>query len=223
MRGAPSPLSALALTALTGIAMLDAGVGPQDASSAARQAAGPDPPAVAALARPVAELGPHPDRSALGRLPAPPLEPPPASHQPLVFPVAGSYGYGEHVGRFGVDRGGHVHQGQDVFAPTGTPLLAVTDSDVLQTGSDGGRGNYLILRDRHVDRTYHYFHMAEPAHVDAGQAVLAGDRVGSVGCTGRCLGPHLHLEVHRGTQAVGEPVDPLPRMRRWAQRTSGPR
>ena len=132
-----------------------------------------------------------------------------------VHPVKGSVDYGTHINQFGVQRSSHVHGGQDVFAPTGTPLVAVRDGIVVATGSDGGRGNYVEIYSPRAKRTYSYFHMVAPASVRAGQRVKAGQRVGAVGCTGSCQGAHLHFEVHAGRGASGEAVDPLPLLRRW--------
>ena len=130
-------------------------------------------------------------------------------------PVRGRASYGEAIARFGVQRPGHVHQGQDVFAPAGTPLVAVRDAVVLETGSGDGRGNYVALYSRADRRTYLYFHMQAPASVKRGERVRAGERIGRVGCTGSCFGDHLHFEVHRGRTSSGQAIDPLPFLRRW--------
>src|ERR1700704_2219392 len=61
------------------------------------------------------------------------------------FPVRGAVVYGEGEARFGADRGGRMHEGQDLFAPAGTPLVAVRDVKVLEAGDGGGRGNYVAL------------------------------------------------------------------------------
>jgi murein DD-endopeptidase MepM/ murein hydrolase activator NlpD len=134
--------------------------------------------------------------------------PPPAPKS--VFPVAGPVGYGESGAQFGADRGGRMHEGQDVFAPTGTPLLAVADGQVVETGNDGGRGNYVAIHGTRTGRTYVYLPMSEPSRVATGERVRAGQRVGSLGCTGSCFGPHLHFEVREGRGTQGPPVDPRP-------------
>jgi murein DD-endopeptidase MepM/ murein hydrolase activator NlpD len=46
-------------------------------------------------------------------------------------------------------------------------------------------------------------------YVDAGQTVARRQRIGAVGCTGYCTGPHLHFEV----RVNGTPVDPMPYLR----------
>lgn len=131
-----------------------------------------------------------------------------------VFPVKGSVRYGEAQARFGANRGGRRHEGQDMFAPAGTPLVAVRDSRVLETGNDGGRGNYIALYSSERRLTYIYLHMQRPTKFDAGDRVSAGRRVGAVGCTGSCFGDHLHIEIRRGRTLQGTPLDPLPLLRR---------
>lgn len=131
-----------------------------------------------------------------------------------VHPVAAPVGYGEGGARFGADRGGRSHEGQDVFAPAGTPLLAVRDGIVLETGNDGGRGNYLAIWSPEARETYVYLHLLEAPLVSAGQRVRVGRRVGRLGCTGSCFGDHLHFEVRRDKTLAGPPRDPLPLLRR---------
>jgi murein DD-endopeptidase MepM/ murein hydrolase activator NlpD len=132
-----------------------------------------------------------------------------------VSPIRGPVDFGTEINRFGVARGGHVHGGQDVFARTGTPLYAVQDGVMLETGTDGARGNYASLFVPRARRTYVYMHMAMPALVRRGARVRAGRRIGAVGCTGSCEGPHLHFEVHVGRGVRGHGLDPLPALRRW--------
>ena len=140
----------------------------------------------------------------------------------VVFPVRGRVDWGEQDARFGAWRGGHVHEGQDVFASAGTPLFAIRDARVVETGDDGGRGNYVAMWSRAVRRTFVYLHMKHPSRARVGEQVRAGERVGSVGCTGSCWGDHLHLEVRRGKGTTGKALDPLPLLRRLAARRARP-
>lgn len=133
----------------------------------------------------------------------------------LRFPVRGKADYGGAIARFGVARPGHAHGGQDVFAPAGTPLVAVSDAVVADAGSGDARGNHLALYDRENRRTYVYFHMQSATRLAKGDRVRAGQRVGRVGCTGRCSGPHLHFEIHAGRGDGGKARDPLPLLKRW--------
>jgi murein DD-endopeptidase MepM/ murein hydrolase activator NlpD len=141
-----------------------------------------------------------------------------AAHPAALFPMLARPDWGESDARFGAYRGGHMHEGQDVFASAGTPLVAVRDGRVVETGDDGGRGNYVAIWNRHARRTFVYLHMLHPSRVRVGERARRGERVGSVGCTGSCWGDHLHLEVRRGKGTTGRALDPLPLLRRLAAR-----
>ena len=149
-----------------------------------------------------------------------PLAPPePAPEH--VHPVAegGPVGYGESAARFGGPRGGRSHEGQDVFAPAGTPLVAVADSVVLERGSGDGRGHYVALYSRAAGETYLYYHLLRPSPVRPGEHLAAGERVGQVGCSGSCWGDHLHFEIRDGRGLDGRPRDPLGALKRWPRAT----
>jgi murein DD-endopeptidase MepM/ murein hydrolase activator NlpD len=133
-------------------------------------------------------------------------------------PVAGPVRYGFDGGRYGASRGGRRHEGQDVFAPAGTPLIAVRHGVVVEKGNDDGRGNYVALYSRIDRRTYNYLHMQSPSPLRVGEHVRAGTLVGRLGCTGSCWGDHLHFEIRRGRGANGVTRDPLPFLRRWERR-----
>jgi murein DD-endopeptidase MepM/ murein hydrolase activator NlpD len=134
------------------------------------------------------------------------------------FPVRGTIDFGQYDARFGAWRGGRRHEGQDVFADAGTPLVAVRDGEVVETGDDGGRGNYVAIWSLELDRTFVYLHMRAPTRLAVGDRVGGGARVGAVGCTGSCWGDHLHLEMRVGRGTTGRPLDPLPLLRRLALR-----
>lgn len=163
-----------------------------------------------------AALGPvDPDQRVLGPMPrglpgGAPTKPRPA----LVHPVRGAANYGGAGAQFGDSRGSRSHGGQDVFAPAGTPVVAIADAIVLSAGGGDARGNYAELFDRTRSRTYLYFHMAGPAKVKPGRRVAAGQVVGAVGCTGSCWGDHLHLEVRLGRGPQGRAIDPRPLLER---------
>jgi murein DD-endopeptidase MepM/ murein hydrolase activator NlpD len=130
-------------------------------------------------------------------------------------PVVGKVDYGTAENRFGAPRSGHIHAGQDMFAAPGTPEVAVTDAVVLETGNDGGQGNYVYLYDAKRDRTYVYMHMIAPPIVAQGERVKAGQKLGGLGCTGSCWGDHLHFEVHDGKGFEAPARDPLPLLQDW--------
>ncbi len=130
-------------------------------------------------------------------------------------PIVGKVDYGTAENGFGAARSGHTHAGQDMFAKAGTPLVAATDTVVIDAGTDGGQGNYVHLYDAERKLTYVYMHMIEPTSVRAGEHLRAGEQVGGVGCTGSCWGDHLHFEVRDGRGWEGEPRDPMPVLEDW--------
>ena len=136
-----------------------------------------------------------------------------------VFPIQGEWSFGGDEARFGADRPGHIHQGQDVIADEGTPLVAVRAGFVRwRDFQAGGAGNYLVLRGDD-GRDYVYMHLLEGSLVvGKGDVTAAGQRIAAVGNTGRSSGPHLHFEIWPdGWQGDGsEPIDPLPELRAWA-------
>jgi murein DD-endopeptidase MepM/ murein hydrolase activator NlpD len=164
----------------------------------------------AAERKPLARLMSSKDWRVVARAARPEKPNPAATH-----PVDGAADYGEVDAVFGAQRSSHVHEGQDVFAPAGTPLLAVRDGEVVEAGSDAGRGNHVSIYSKEADQTYVYFHLLSPAQVKTGERVSGGDRVGDLGCTGSCYGDHLHFEVHEGRGAETPAIDPLPLLRRW--------
>jgi len=118
----------------------------------------------------------------------------------FVFPVGAPHTFGDSFGAPRMMGTGyeHAHQGTDILAPTGTPLLACERGIVTQMGSDVLGGTKLWLKGE--SGTYYYY-----AHLSAftegltnGTVVEAGDIVGLVGDTGNARGgpPHLHFEIH---------------------------
>jgi murein DD-endopeptidase MepM/ murein hydrolase activator NlpD len=146
-----------------------------------------------------------------------------AARPHAVFPVRGRVDWGEADARFGAARSGHVHEGQDMFARAGTPLVAIRDGRVVETGDDGGRGNYVAIWSPEARRTFVYLHMLRPAPVEPGDDVRRGQRVGRVGCTGSCWGNHLHFEVRSGRGTTGPTYDPLGLLKRLAARRAARR
>jgi murein DD-endopeptidase MepM/ murein hydrolase activator NlpD len=94
-------------------------------------------------------------------------------------------------------RDGRAHEGVDLPAPTGTPVIAAADGEVVYVG-DGirGYGNLVVLQ--HPGDLLTVYAHNSAVYVTQGQSVRAGDRVAAVGQTGRASGPHLHFEVRQG-------------------------
>lgn len=137
-----------------------------------------------------------------------------------VFPVRGAYSLGNAGSRFGAGRDDHSHEGQDILAASGSPVVAPLAGTVLfNSYQANGAGRYVILRaDNGWDMMFAHC-LAGSATLDAGARVAAGGQLCAVGATGSASGPHLHFEIWpdgwrhmKGTR----PVDPLPHLRAWA-------
>lgn len=98
-----------------------------------------------------------------------------------------------------------IHKGVDWAAPTGTPISAAFDGEIVFQGNGGGYGN--LVRISHANgRETRYAHMSRFApNTSVGTAVKAGDIIGYIGTTGLSTGPHLHFELYQNSQAI----DPL--------------
>lgn len=124
-----------------------------------------------------------------------------------LFPVAGK-GNAAISSFWGADRdgGSRLHEGVDIFAPRGTPLLAVADGRITSTGERGLGGKQVWLRDDIFGRHVYYAHL-DSIHARDGQKVNRGDTVGFVGNTGNAITtvPHLHFGIYGN----GGATDPL--------------
>jgi hypothetical protein len=137
-----------------------------------------------------------------------------------VFPVFGDVGFGDD---YGAPRAGTGwHHGNDIFAPRGTPVLAVADGTLSKVGVNTLGGNRLWLTDD-AGNSFYYAHLSAyaPAAVE-GARVSAGQVIAFVGNTGQAITtpPHLHFEVHPGG---GDSVDPYPYLVAWQRGSDIPR
>ncbi len=152
--------------------------------------------------------------------PPPPPPPVPAVPSAGVFPVQGPYDFGGEDARFGAARRGHAHQGQDVIAAEGTPLVSPRAGFVYwRAYQAAGAGHYLVIRGDD-GRDYVFMHLQDGSLlVTKGQAVAAGQRLGGVGDTGDSRGAHLHFEIWPDgwfATDASKPIDPLPELLAWA-------
>lgn len=138
-----------------------------------------------------------------------------------VFPLRGVFSYGTDVNRFGAGRPGHTHQGQDLIAAEGVPVVAPRSGTVEYAEyQEGGAGWYVVIDADGEDFDYAFMHMLEGSiAVRKGERVDQGQRIGSVGQSGAAVGNHLHFEVWQGEWwgKDGKPVDPLPFLQQWQQ------
>ena len=109
-----------------------------------------------------------------------------------IFPIRGKHTYGDGVG---APRKGHTHQGQDVFAKCGTPLVAARGGRVQYAGYQSSAGNYMVIDGKGEGRDYAYMHMTDKPELHAGDRVHTGQQIGTVGETGNASGCHLHFEI----------------------------
>ncbi len=107
----------------------------------------------------------------------------------------------------GRDAGARTHHGVDIFAPRGTPVLAVSDSEVIRVGQRERGGNVVVLQDSARGINLYYAHLDEH-RTTRGAQVRAGDVIGTVGNTGNAITtpPHLHIGIYQGSWR--NPVDP---------------
>lgn len=136
-----------------------------------------------------------------------------------VFPVQGAFSLGGDGSRFGARRRGHRHQGQDISAALGTPVVAPWAGTVERIAFQrDGAGLYIVLDGDGEDRDYVFMHLRRGSlRVSRGEPVAAGQQIAEVGNTGGSSGAHLHFEiwVGGGWYTGGRPIDPLPLLRGW--------
>lgn len=134
------------------------------------------------------------------------------------FPVVGRFSFGSEDARFGAGRPGHSHQGQDLVADEGTPLVAPYAGKISWVKYQASGAGYYVVLDGDDNRDYVFMHLQKGSiNVKQGDVVPAGKLLGRVGSTGRSSGPHLHFEIWTGGpwQFGGKPIDPLPTLKRW--------
>lgn len=145
---------------------------------------------------------PQPSPHGAPSKPPPIVQSPPANVKPklttqgYVFPVYGPASFTDDFAAARAQTG--WHHGNDIFAPVGAPILAVTDGTLFLVGWNALGGNRVWLRDGQGNEVY-YAHMSafSPLAYN-GARVQAGDVIGFVGATGDAVGtpPHLHFEIH---------------------------
>lgn len=122
---------------------------------------------------------------------------------PSVWPVRGwvTSPFGNRTSPFsGILK---FHEGMDIAAQTGTPVVAPADGVIIKAGFSTGYGNMVEISHGYGLRTI--FGHNSRLNVKAGQRVRRGDVISYVGDTGSSTGPHLHYEV----RVNGLPVNPV--------------
>jgi murein DD-endopeptidase MepM/ murein hydrolase activator NlpD len=101
-------------------------------------------------------------------------------------------------------RWGRMHEGIDIAAPIGTPVLAAASGVVIGAGWHEGYGNLIKLE--HLDGSFTLYGHNSRNLVTHGQQVKQGEQIAEMGSTGRSTGSHLHFEIHLRNEQI---VDPL--------------
>ncbi len=117
------------------------------------------------------------------------------SHTPSIIPVQGWFmsGFGYRLDPFtGIVK---IHEGIDIAAPVGTPIVAPADGSILSAGEKPGFGITVEIDHGTGLRTF-FAHM-QRVTVEPGASIKRGDIIGYVGLTGKTTGPHVHYEIRR--------------------------
>ncbi|WP_372790601.1 M23 family metallopeptidase [Paraconexibacter sp.] len=133
------------------------------------------------------------------------------------FPINGKHSYGKGAGAYGAARGHGRHQGQDVFARCGTPLVAARGGVVKFAGSHSRAGNYLVIDPSGTGQDHVYMHLKDKVTLRKGDRVFTGQAIGAVGDTGVADGCHLHFELWSspGWYTGGHSISPVSALKRW--------
>ena len=181
----------------------------ESAASARKAVPAPPPEPEPPAPPPTSENGPgsqprDPVPTPPGAAPTPPqtVQDPPPNVRPkltdggYVFPAYGPASFTDDFAAARATTG--WHHGNDIFAPLGAPLLAVTDGTLFLVGWNDVGGNRLWLRDAAGNEFYYAHLSAYSPLAREGAQVKAGDVIGFVGATGDAVGtpPHLHFEIH---------------------------
>lgn len=92
------------------------------------------------------------------------------------------------------------HNGVDMAAPGGSPILAAADGTVIAASYSSSMGNYIMIN--HGGGLYTIYMHASALYVSTGQTVTRGQKIAAVGSTGRSTGNHLHFSVRRNGSYV---------------------
>ncbi|HAC65900.1 MAG TPA: peptidase M23, partial [Cyanothece sp. UBA12306] len=121
---------------------------------------------------------------------------------PVAAKISSAFGWRIHP----IARTGRQHEGTDIAAPLGTPVLATYQGQVAQADWAGGYGLMVILRHLEGTQESRYAHLSE-IYVQPGEWVEQGTVIGRVGNTGYSTGPHLHFEWRHLTEQGWVAVD----------------
>ena len=125
--------------------------------------------------------------------PAQPVQPAAPSHEDSGLPVSGIISSPEGWRHDPINGETRYHAGTDIAAPLGTPIHAVAEGRVIESGRKNGYGNTVVVQ-TDDGRKMLYAHNNKN-FVRVGDRVSRGEPIAEVGSTGRATGPHVHFEV----------------------------
>lgn len=123
---------------------------------------------------------------------------------PNIWPLKGGIGhismqFGQNI--HPITGQWYIHKGLDFSTwRTGDPIVATANGQVVTVGYDLSFGNYVIIKHKHGIYT-RYCHMST-TRVKKGEFVSQRQVIGTIGNTGITTGPHLHYEIHIGSDVV---------------------
>lgn len=130
----------------------------------------------------------------------------------IPIPVLFGVTYDEIYPDFGDPRdgGSRSHEGEDMLAPQGTPIVSPTEAIVISVGEGASAGNYVYTANPGGE-TFRYMHLDTVADIKRGDMLAVGDFIGTVGDTGNAApgAYHLHFEMRDDDN---DPQDPYPRL-----------
>lgn len=128
------------------------------------------------------------------------------SPEGFVWPVPNVYTITSYFGirKDPINGSESYHDGLDIAANTGTPVVAAKKGTIIRASAMGTAGKTIIV-DIGDETELRYYHLSAIA-VHVGDVVEVGEVMGAVGSTGRSTGPHLHFQINKS----GDPIDPLP-------------
>jgi murein DD-endopeptidase MepM/ murein hydrolase activator NlpD len=133
-----------------------------------------------------------------------------ASTDGYFAPISGGASIGTPYHRSGSMWSSGYHTGTDFVVPSGTPVHAIADGQVVYAGWGGAYGNRVVIK--HDDGKYSQYAHLSSLSVSAGQSVSGDQQIGLSGATGNVTGPHLHFEVRTGPD-YGSDIDPVAYLR----------
>lgn len=127
------------------------------------------------------------------------------------FPLRGKHEYAQGLGA------GRGHQGQDIIAERGTPIVAARGGEVQVKQYHSAAGYYLVIDGRKTGKDYAYMHMARAGRAKLGGRVKTGEVIGYVDDTGNATTDLLHFELWSspGWYEGGRVLDPTKPLKTW--------